>query len=75
MFKPLGQRLWQQNNASELNQKSSPLASRRGSASAMPDTFLCMSAAQVMNNKQNKQMLTFVGGFAVVLLLLYYLFF
>ncbi|WIA09908.1 hypothetical protein OEZ85_010122 [Tetradesmus obliquus] len=29
----------------------------------------------VMNNKQNKQMLTFVGGFAVVLLLLYYLFF
>jgi hypothetical protein len=26
-----------------------------------------------MNNKQNKQMLTFIGGFAVVLLLLYYL--
>jgi hypothetical protein len=30
---------------------------------------------QVMNNKQNRQMLTFVGGFAVALLLLYYLFF
>lgn len=28
----------------------------------------------VMNNKQNKQMLTFIGGFAAVLLLLYYLF-
>lgn len=26
-----------------------------------------------MNNKQNKQMLTFIGGFAAVLLLLYYL--
>jgi hypothetical protein len=30
---------------------------------------------QVMNNKQNRQTLTFVGGFAVALLLLYYLFF
>eukprot|EP00878_Enallax_costatus_P002751 GHUV01002941.1.p2 GENE.GHUV01002941.1~~GHUV01002941.1.p2 ORF type:complete len:108 (+),score=30.98 GHUV01002941.1:451-774(+) len=29
----------------------------------------------VMNNKQNKQMLTFVGGFAFVLLLLYFLLF
>eukprot|EP00882_Tetradesmus_deserticola_P004696 GHRQ01004950.1.p2 GENE.GHRQ01004950.1~~GHRQ01004950.1.p2 ORF type:complete len:107 (+),score=34.07 GHRQ01004950.1:37-321(+) len=29
----------------------------------------------VMNNKQNRQMLTFVGGFAVALLLVYYLFF
>jgi hypothetical protein len=28
---------------------------------------------QVMNDKQNRQMLMFVGGFAVVLLLLYYL--
>ncbi len=26
-----------------------------------------------MANKQNKQMLTYVGGFAVVLILLYYL--
>ncbi|KAF8069627.1 BET11 [Scenedesmus sp. PABB004] len=32
-------------------------------------------AAQVMNNKQNKQMLTLVGGFAAVLLLLYWLLF
>jgi hypothetical protein len=30
---------------------------------------------QVMNNKQNKQMLTLVGGFAVLLLLLYFLLF
>lgn len=29
----------------------------------------------VMNNKQNRQMLTFIGGFAFVLLLLYFLLF
>jgi hypothetical protein len=32
-----------------------------------------VDAPQVMHNKQNKQMLTLVGGFAVLLLLLYYL--
>lgn len=36
--------------------------------------FRPRECVQVMNNKQNKQMLTFIGGFAFVLLLLYYLF-
>jgi hypothetical protein len=48
--------------------------------STSPDTIFCLSTCnlstvQVMNNKQNRQMLTFIGGFAVVLLLVYYLFF
>lgn len=29
---------------------------------------------QVMSDKQNRQMLTLIGGFALALLLLYYLF-
>lgn len=47
---------------------------------AMADARAAAAAAyraprvQVMSDKQNKQMLTFIGGFAVVLLLLYFLF-
>jgi hypothetical protein len=42
--------------------------------SCQHNTFvIVLPSLQVMNNKQNKQMLTFIGGFAAVLLLLYYL--
>lgn len=49
-------------------ESSAAAADMCGAAATMS---LCV---QVMNNKQNKQMLTFIGGFAFVLLLLYYLF-
>lgn len=37
--------------------------------------FHTRAPTQVMHNKHNKQMLTMVGGIAVLLLLLYYLVF